>query len=91
VHESDHGKLDFSYALEQKNDDGSKSSLDDKPIDESGDAARKAATRHVWIQDGEKLKAVEVQIGVSDYEFTEVVAGSLKEGDQIVTGLKPKA
>ena len=91
VHESDHGKLDFSYALEQKNDDGSKSSLNDKPIDESGDAARKAATRHVWIQDGEKLKAVDIQIGVSDYEFTEVVAGSLNEGDQVVTGLKPKA
>lgn len=91
VHEADHSKLDFSFSLEQKSEDGSRSSLDDKPIDESGEAAKRAATRHVWIQDGEKLKSVEIQIGVSDYEFTEVVGGSLKEGDQIVTGLKPKA
>lgn len=36
-----------------------------------------------------KLKAVEIYIGDSDYRFTQVTSGNLKDGDLIVTGLKP--
>ena len=91
VHADDHNKLDFSLKMEEAESDRRKSALADKPIDESAEAIRKAATRHVWIRDGEKLRAVEIQVGVRDYQFTEVVGGDLKEGDQVVTGLKPKA
>ena len=91
VHKEDHDKLDFSLAVQKKDDDTEASSLEDKPIDEVDKAKQKAATRHVWIVDGEKLRAVEIQIGVDDYQFTEVVAGELKAGDKVVTGLKPKA
>lgn len=90
VHKDDHDKLDFSAALGETDDDDQNSSLADKPIDETRDVAKKAATRHVWIQEGEKLRAVEIQVGVSDYQFTEVVGGSLKHGDKVVIGLKPK-
>ena len=90
VHEADHDKLDFSLALQKSEEEEDGDSLEDKPIDEVDEAARKAATRHVWIQDGEKLRAVEIQIGVDDYRFTEVVSGDLKEGDKVVVGLKPK-
>lgn len=91
VHKEDHDKLDFTLAVQKKQDEEESNSLEDKPIDEVDAARKKAATRHVWILDGEKLRAVEIQIGVDDYQFTEVVAGDLKPGDKVVTGLKPKA
>lgn len=51
--------------------------------------ARKERTRrHVWVQDGDRLKAVEITTGLSDYKFTELVSGDLKEGQELVTGLK---
>lgn len=45
--------------------------------------------RHVWITEGEFLKAVEVITGLSDSQFTEMVSGSLKKGDLLVTGIQP--
>ena len=86
VHKEDHDKLDLSYSLD--NDDNS--GLEDKPIDELTDGTSQASRRHVWIQDGEKLRAVEVVVGVSDYRYHEVVSGELEPGQQVVTGLKPK-
>lgn len=88
VHPEDHDKLDLSYSL--NNDDDEKGTLEDKPVDEVAVEAKKAATRHVWIVDGEKLRAVEIQVGVSDYKYREVTGGDLKPGDKVVTGLKPK-
>jgi len=43
----------------------------------------------VWVQEAEqKLTAVSVQTGISDETFVELVAGNLKEGDVIVTGVR---
>ena len=89
VHGDDHAKLDFTQSLQQRDDEDGES-LKNKPIDEAASAAKKANTRHVWIVDGEKLRAVEIQIGVDDYQYTEVVSGDLKDGDLVVTELKPK-
>ena len=36
-----------------------------------------------------KLRAVEVMIGDSDYQFTHVTGGGLQSGDEVVTGIKP--
>lgn len=89
VHPDDHSKLDLSFSLETQSKDDS-SSLEDKPLDDAARDAKTSATRHVWIQDGEKLRAVEVQVGVSDYLFREVVGGDLKPGDKVVVGLETK-
>jgi HlyD family secretion protein len=43
--------------------------------------------RHVWIDAGGYLKSVQVTVGISDEQFTEILAGELKEGDQVVTGI----
>lgn len=88
VHKEDHDKLDLSFSLNQEEDQ--KGTLEDKPVDEVAAEAKKAATRHVWIVDGEKLRAVEIQVGVSDYKYREVTGGELKAGDKVVTGLNPK-
>jgi HlyD family secretion protein len=44
--------------------------------------------RHVWVADGNLLRAIEVTTGLSDSQFTEMVAGELQEGDALVTGVQ---
>jgi HlyD family secretion protein len=57
---------------------------------EKAEARRKRNRRHVWIQDGEFLKAVEIVTGLSASRYTELVSGGLKEGDKLVTGTESK-
>jgi len=58
---------------------------------ERAEARRKRSRRHVWIQDGYKLRAVEVHAGISDSHFTELVSGEVKPGDKLIIGIKPAA
>jgi HlyD family secretion protein len=58
---------------------------------ERAEARKKRSRRHVWVQDGYKLRAVEVQAGISDSHFTELVSGDLKTGDKLIIGIKPAA
>ncbi len=51
-------------------------------------ARKERDRRHVWVQDGEHLRAVEITIGLSDYKYTEVVSGDLKEGQELVTNVE---
>jgi HlyD family secretion protein len=53
-------------------------------------ANRARSRRHVWVEDGGKLRAIEVIVGINDHEFTELVSGELKEGQKLVTGIEPK-
>ena len=47
--------------------------------------------RHVWIEDGDELRAVRIVVGLSDSRLTEVVSGDLVEGQAVVVGQKSKA
>ncbi len=51
-------------------------------------SARREQRRHVWVQEGLKLRAVEVTLGISDYRFAELLSGNLKPGDNVVVGVK---
>jgi HlyD family secretion protein len=51
-------------------------------------ASRKRDHRHVWVAEGEWLKAVPVEIGLSDMWFSELVAGELTENQSLVTSKK---
>jgi HlyD family secretion protein len=53
------------------------------------EASRTRNRRHVWVIDGELLKAIEVNVGISDNENTELVSGDLKEDAKLVTGIRP--
>jgi len=44
--------------------------------------------RHVWEQEGEFLKAISIETGLSDMKYTEVTSGELAEGDELVIGKK---
>ncbi len=45
--------------------------------------------RHVWVIDGDQLRAVEVITGISDSRYTQLVSGDLCAGQQLVTGTQP--
>ncbi len=57
--------------------------------EERAENRRKRNRRHVWVQEGDLLKAVEVVVGLTDSHFTEMVSGSLQVGEKLVTGIKP--
>ena len=44
--------------------------------------------RHVWVEDGAKLRAVSVITGLSDSQYTEMVEGDLQPGMVLVTGIQ---
>lgn len=83
VREADRGILDGT-AMDE-----------DRRKSETPPAAAKAASaasrrRHVWMEDGGLLRAVEVVTGISDYKVTELVSGDLQDGDKLVVGLEPR-
>jgi HlyD family secretion protein len=52
------------------------------------EANRERNRRHVWVVNGEHLKAIEVTVGLSDNRYTELVEGPLEEKQKLVTGLR---
>jgi HlyD family secretion protein len=56
---------------------------------EKAEAGRNRSRRHVWIVDGDFLKAVEIVTGLSDSKYSEVVSGALEDGQNVVTGVAP--
>jgi HlyD family secretion protein len=84
VHEDDKKLLDGSNWGEAEEEDGEiENSAKQKHEVES-----KRRKRHVWVQDGELLRAVEVELGISDSKYTELVSGNLKVEQKLVTGLQ---
>ncbi len=55
---------------------------------EKAEANKKKHQRHVWMVDGDLLKAVEVTTGLTENRFTEMVEGNLDVGAALVTGKK---
>jgi len=53
-------------------------------------ARRRRNRRHVWVQQQDQLKAVEVTTGLSDSKFTELISGDLADGMSVVIGLDTK-
>lgn len=91
VREEDHKILDGSaWKRGEENED-------DEEVEQSAGAraeAKKARERrHVWVKDGEKLKAVEVVLGLADEDegkTQEILEGELNEGDEVVVSLEKK-
>jgi HlyD family secretion protein len=52
-------------------------------------ASRKENRRHVWVEDGQFLKAVPIVTGLTDLKYSELKSGDLAEGDELVTGIMP--
>ncbi len=68
-------------------DDETDSEIDNRSAAEEAKARKERNRRHVWIIEGEFLRAVAIETGISDSQFTELVAGELKQGQRLVTGV----
>ena len=79
------GQGESSSAGGQTEEQSSEKSLS---ADERSKLRRDRHRRHVWIADGDLLRAVEVVTGLSDSQFTEMLEGTLKKGDVLVTGIQ---
>jgi len=76
--------------------EGKQAETSEQEVSDAGLSASDRATvrknrnrRHVWVQAGSKLRAVEVNTGLSDSRYTELVSGELKKGDKLVIGIQP--
>lgn len=87
VHEDDRPILDG------REDDGDDSASSDAMLsaEQRAEAVRSRRERHVWVFDGQWLRAVPVTVGMSDNRYSELVEGDLQIGRELVTGIKPKS
>jgi len=85
VRPEDH-KLLEGGAMDEEKADEKEDELENRSAAEKAEAKRKRNKRHVWVVDGELLKALEIVTGISDSQFTELISGELKKGMKLVTG-----
>ena len=52
----------------------------------NGEAENRGSRGTVWVSEGGKLRPIDIRTGISDGVSTEVVAGDLKEGTDVVVG-----
>ncbi len=64
-------------------------SLQSLSITERARLRKERSRRHVWVTDGDLLRAIQVKTGLTDGEFTEVASGTVKPGDVLVIGVQP--
>ena len=55
---------------------------------ERAEANQKRNRRHVWVEDGDFLRAIEIVVGLSDSRYTELASGAVEEEEELVTGVK---
>lgn len=86
VREEDRTLLDGSRwkSTEEAEDEGELTAA------EKAEAQRNKNSRHIWVQEGDMLRAVEITTGIVENRWTVLASGDLKEGDQVVTALKKK-
>lgn len=87
VRPEDHKIYDGVETAVARDDELEDDSQGEPSASEKIEANRGRDRRHVWVVDGDFLRAVEVVTGVSDNRYTEMVEGNLKVGDQLVIGV----
>lgn len=87
VHPDDRSILD---GVAEARASSSEQDLVRRSAEERAEYSQPIQDRHVWVYDGEFLRARAVKVGISDSRFTEFISGDLEVGDQLVAGEKPK-
>jgi HlyD family secretion protein len=64
-------------------------STTNRSASEKAEARQSRHQRHVWVIEGDYLRALAVTTGISDYRYTQLAYGDLSEGQQLVTGTRP--
>ncbi len=77
---------------EVESDSEAEEAIDEKPADDSTESVekepkKKKFRRHVWVEDGQFLKAVAIETGLTDLKYSELLLGDLSEDQELVIGL----
>ena len=91
-------KIEYVREEDRKLVEGDSTELDNQSSneDDSLTIAEKAAAkyknrkRHVWVVAGDYLKAVEIEVGLSDGKNTELLSTNLTKGQMLVIDVEPK-
>jgi len=89
VRPEDRALVDGNDQSTGKDSDSSNASDVSLSASERNDMRKNRSRRHVWVAEGELLRAVEVVTGLSDSQYTELVEGNLKSDDELVIGIIP--
>ena len=87
VHPDDRKILD---GVDQANEDSKELSAGDRSASERTELNKNRRKRHVWVFDGQFLRAKAVEVGISDNRFTELLDGEIEVGEELVVGEKPR-
>jgi HlyD family secretion protein len=95
VREEDQKVLDGSLWAKPSSDDDDDGDDSDRGLsaEKRTEAKKSRSRRHVWVKEGDKLRAIEVEVGMIDQEegkTTEVINGDLEVGQELVIGIKKK-
>ena len=88
VREQDKHLIDGSSWKSKQKSDEEKEEDANQSATEKAESRKKRNLRHVWVVDGEKLKAIEITTGLTENRFTEMAKGELDVGAELVTGQK---
>jgi HlyD family secretion protein len=83
--------LEGREETKSESDSNEGSSLQSLSIAERARLRKERSRRHVWVADGDLLRAIEVKTGLTDGQFTEVAPGAVKNDDVLVIGIQPPA
>jgi HlyD family secretion protein len=87
VRPEDRKLIEGSEEQEAEAESGDKS-IDRRSAVQRSLAHRESSHRHVWVVEGEFLRAIPVVTGINDSEFTEMLSGDLQPDQELVTGTK---
>ena len=102
VREEDHHLLEIVKDADDENNEESDPDVGDDVESENelelskkanandDDKKKDKSLRHVWVVEGELLKAIEVKVGISDSRFTELVTGDIEDSTELVIGKKSR-
>ncbi len=87
VHPDDYPIIDGTKEVEEMSEMMNNRS---RTAAEKTESYRMRSRRHVWVEEGEFLRAKEVYLGISDNRYTELLEGDVKVDDELVISEKPK-
>lgn len=91
VHPDDHKIIDgTAFMNSSSEDDDEEDATLQVPASERIKASKRAKKRHVWVVENELLRAIEVEVGLSDNSHSVLISGDLDEDVELVTGQKAK-
>ena len=90
VHPDDRDILEGAGRKDNDDDKDDEAQIESMSAQEQVEETKKKNRRHVWIAEDGKLRAVEIETGLYENKFVEILSGDLKDGQQVVTGIKTK-